>query len=119
MISNPLSDQLTLKDLKSLSQIEIYCCNLIKDSDTKFYPNVAAQLLMLIILYCVKSGVFKFNKLMEIVNSDRLFICELLNRFPETQEGCKILNNEKSASNILQVIRFNLEHQREGFVNES
>ncbi len=111
MISNPLSDQLTLKDLKSVAQIDIYCCNLIKDSDTKFYPNIAAQLLKSIVLYCVKSGVYEFCKLMEIVNSDRLFISDLLNRIPETQESCKILNNEKAASNILQVIRFNLEQQ--------
>lgn len=109
-ISNVFAPK-SLKELNTFADIDIYCSTSIKDSDTAFFPGNAAQLLKFIVFYCIKENLLEHDQLLNIINSDKSSIKALLNKYPETTEGCALLDDERISSNILQIIRFNLSQE--------
>ncbi len=107
-VSDILTTVTSLSDLTSLPDVDMFCMQLIKDSNTALYPSGAVQLLKTFVKFCISNELYSFSQLIAHINSDPNSICNLICNDPELFLLCKFVESVKTISMYLQIFKFNL-----------
>jgi hypothetical protein len=107
-VSDFLTKVTSLADLTSLPDIDIFCIQLIKDSETAMHPSGAAQLLKTLVHHCIANELYSFGQLAVFIKSDPDTISNLICNNLELFRLCKFAEDVKTIDMYLQIIKFNL-----------
>lgn len=102
-------DKITsLTDLTSLPDIDMFCMQLIMDSEAALHPSGAAQLLKTLVHHSIANKRYSFSQLIALINSDPDTISKLICTKPDLFRLCKFAENVNTIGMYLQIIKFNL-----------